>query len=103
MNENNGSWSVFWCQGASRFDPPSATALRTGKTVCEDFDVTRLDETVGLVIFEAGHGTIGGVEFEADLGAITVQGRDQRPALCLHLHHTLHLGADCRSRDDGRC
>ena len=79
MSENDFQWSVFWCQGDSRTDPPSASTLRTGKTVCEDTNVTRADETVGCIVFEAGHGTIGGIEFEALLGADTVQGIDDTP------------------------
>ncbi len=79
MTENDASWSVFWCQGASRTDPPSPTALVTGKTVCEDPSTTRVDETVGFIVFEAGHGTIGGVDFEALLGSDTVQGVDNAP------------------------
>jgi len=79
MSENDTRWSVFWCQGRRRTKPPSATALKTGKTVCEDTDVTRVDETVGFIVFEAGHGTIGGVEFEALVGADTVKGVTDSP------------------------
>jgi hypothetical protein len=79
MTENDGGWSVFWCQGSSRTDPPSATALTTGKTVGEDIDTTRADETIGFIVFEAGHGMIGGVEFEASVGARTVQGVTDSP------------------------
>jgi hypothetical protein len=79
MSENDPDWSVFWCQGDNREDPPSAMTLRTGKTVAEDTDTTRADETIGFVVFEAGHNTIGGVEFEAFLGAATVQGVDDSP------------------------
>ncbi len=74
MTENDANWSVFWDQGTSRTAPPSATSLRTGKTVCEDTIVARADETVGFIVFEAGHGFIAGVEFEAALGADTVLG-----------------------------
>ena len=79
MSENDPDFSVFWDQGSVREDPPSAAALTTGKTVAEDPDVTRLDETLGFVVFEAGHGTIGGVEFEAALGADTVAGVGDSP------------------------
>ena len=74
MSENDAGFSVFWDQGTVRTDPPSAAALTTGKTVAEDSDVTRSDETVGFIVFEAGHGTIGGVEYEAALGADTIEG-----------------------------
>jgi hypothetical protein len=56
-----------------------AAALRTGKTVCEDTDTTRLDETVGFIVFEQGQGTIAGVEFVAFLGADTIRGTGNSP------------------------
>ncbi len=74
MSDNDPLWSVFWCQGTARTNPPSAGALRTGKEVAEDLTVARADETVGFIVFEAGHGTIGGVAFEALVGADTVRG-----------------------------
>jgi hypothetical protein len=79
MSENDADWSVFWCQGNTRTNPPSAGALKTGKTVCEDTDVTRANETIGFIVFEAGHGTIKGVEFEAFLGADTIMGAVDSP------------------------
>ena len=79
MSENDPDWSVFWCRGASSSDPPSASSLNTGKHVAEDTYTTRADETVGFVVFEGGHGTIGGVAFEAWLGTDTVQGAVDSP------------------------
>ena len=78
MTENDADFSVFWDQGVLRTDPPAA-ALTTGKTVAEDSDLVRLDETVGFIVFEAAHGTMGGVEFEAALGAGIVEGVDNSP------------------------
>jgi hypothetical protein len=79
MSDNDPLWSVFWCQGSSRTNPPSASALRTGKEVAEDTVTTRTDETIGFIVFEAGHGTIGGVAFEAMVGADTVRGITNTP------------------------
>ena len=79
MSQNDPDWSVFWCQGSSLEEPPSAAALTTGKTVAEDTDTARADETIGFIVFEAGHGTIDGIEFEAFLGADSVQGVDDSP------------------------
>ncbi|UCG15336.1 MAG: hypothetical protein JSV19_08550 [Phycisphaerales bacterium] len=79
MSENDSDWSVFWCQGATAGDPPSPTLLRIGKHVGSDLDVTRAPETIGVVVIEAGHSTIGGVEFEARVGDATVQGVDNTP------------------------
>jgi hypothetical protein len=86
MSENDSQWSVFWSRAAGTCsegvcDPPSATSLITGKAVGGDPSTTRSDETVGFIVFETGHGTIGGVEFEAALGPETVQGvTDTSPA-----------------------
>ena len=74
MSKNDPNFSVFWDQGGARTNPPSAAALTTGKTVCEDTNSSRLDETIGFIVFEASHGTIGGVEFEAAVGTDTVLG-----------------------------
>jgi len=79
MSANDAAWSHFWDQGASRTDPPSATALSTGKSVAEDSNVVRVDETIGFIVFEASGGTLGGVQFEAALGADTVLGIDDAP------------------------
>jgi len=72
MSENDSRWSVFWSRAAgtcsSTCNPPSATSLVTGKAVGEDPSTTRSHETVGFIVFEAGHGTIGGIEFEAVAG-----------------------------------
>ena len=79
MSENDDDWSVFWCQGSSRDNPPSASVLITGKTVGEDTDTIREDETIGFIVFEAGHGAIGGIEFEASVTADTIQGVTNSP------------------------
>ena len=51
----------------------------TGKGVAEDSLTSRAEETVGFIVCEAGHGTIGGVEFETGLGTDTVRGIDNGP------------------------
>lgn len=79
LSENDSDWSVFWCQGSSRTSPPSPTELHTGKTVCEDPVTIRDDETVGFIVFEAGHAFINGVEFEAGVSAETVRGVGNQP------------------------
>ena len=79
MSENDPEWSVFWSRGSSRTDPPSAASLWTGKEVAEDLLVARADETIGFIVFEAAHGTIGGVAFEAGLGPDTVRGIGNGP------------------------
>ena len=79
MTENDPDWSVFWSRGASRTDPVDATNLFVGKTVCEDTDVTRADETLGLIVIETAHGVADGIEFEAALSLDSVLGVDDAP------------------------
>jgi hypothetical protein len=76
MSENDHNWSSFWCAGSSRSNPPTASTLITGKEVAEDTNTTRANETVGFIVFEAGHGTIGGTAFEAKVGGDSVRGPD---------------------------
>ena len=92
MSESDADFSVFWDQGSVRTDPPSAAALTTGKTVAEDSDVTRSNETVGFIVFEAAHGTIAGVEFEAALGADSVGGVGDSPPYT-YTFNTLFAGS----------
>jgi uncharacterized low-complexity protein len=79
MTENDAGFSAFWCRGNSRTNPPSPTALMTGKMVAEDTDTTRVNETVGFVVIEAGHGVLRGIEYEAALGADTILGVGDAP------------------------
>lgn len=76
MTENDPRWSAFWCRGDTLGDAPSAETLVVGKHVAEDPDTERAPETLGVIVFEAGHGTLGGVEFEAGLGPDMVEGVD---------------------------
>mmetsp|Transcript_7113 Transcript_7113/g.15541 ORF Transcript_7113/g.15541 Transcript_7113/m.15541 type:complete len:316 (+) Transcript_7113:477-1424(+) len=79
MSTNDPEWSVFWEKGASRQSPPSPSTLFTGITVCEDSNTNRASETIGFIVFEAGHGIMNGVEFEAALGADTIRGVGNSP------------------------
>jgi len=79
MSSNDPRWSVFWERGGTKNDPPTSSVLYTGKTVCEDTNTTRADEVVGFIVFEQGHGTMNGIEFEARLGGDTVQGIQNSP------------------------
>jgi hypothetical protein len=79
MTENDPGWSVFWSQGNTRTNPPSPTSLVTGKMVGEDTDRTRVNETVGFIVIEAGHGVLRGVEYEAALGTDTILGVGDAP------------------------
>ena len=76
MTANDPDWSVFWGQGASRFDIPDADNLYVGKHIGEDSDVSRVDETLGYIVIETGSGSIDGVEFTAAIGSDSIVGFD---------------------------
>ena len=79
MTENDADWSVFWDRSNARQNPPSNSLLFTGKHVGEDTDNTRAAETVGFIVIEAGHGSLGGVEFEAAVGVDSIRGIGNGP------------------------
>jgi hypothetical protein len=79
MTINDADWSVFWCSNGSRVDPPSSTALSTGKHVGEDPVTSRSDETIGYIVVESGSGTMDGFEYTAALGSDTIQGLANSP------------------------
>ena len=79
MSANDPRFSVFWDRGISRTAPPTTTQLYVGKTVLEDPDTARADETVGYVVIESGIGTINGVSYSAALGSDSIQGVGDLP------------------------
>lgn len=79
MTYNDPDFSSFWARGSSRTAPPSSTTLFVGKTVSEDPDNTRVDETIGYIVVEAGSGSIGSLNYRAALGADTVRGITNSP------------------------
>src|SRR5690606_5432268 len=60
MTANDDNWSSFWARGDSVDSAPSPTALFTGKHVGEDPNRSRVAESVGYIVFEAGLGGLGG-------------------------------------------
>ncbi len=72
-------WSVFWSRGESAKDPPSPSTLYLGRHVGEDNQVARAGETVGYMVFEAGSGMLGDLEYEVGLGSDTLRGFSDRP------------------------
>ena len=69
MTFNDEGFSTFWAYGNSRANPPSATKLNTGKSVAEDKDTSRNDETIGYIIIESGSGIIDGISYAAAVGS----------------------------------
>lgn len=74
MSANDASWSVFYASSGSRTSPPTAGALRAGKHVGEDSNTSRANETVGLIIIEAGSGSFDGISYQAGVGSDIVRG-----------------------------
>ena len=79
MSHNDSRWSVFWASASSRANPPSATEFYTGKHVAEDPDRSRMDELVGFIVAEQGHGTLNGVEYDFFLSSDVVEGVTDSP------------------------
>ena len=74
MTYNDVDWSVFWSRGSSRTSPATASSLFVGKTIAEDSDTTRSNETLGFIVMEAGNGSADSIPYEAKRGADTVRG-----------------------------
>ncbi|MGH0034638.1 MAG: PQQ-dependent sugar dehydrogenase [Myxococcota bacterium] len=79
MSAQDAAPSVFWAAGATPDSPPDPGALRVGKSVGEDPDTTRDDETIGYVVVEAGAGRLADRGFVAGVGARTVGGMEDAP------------------------
>jgi hypothetical protein len=74
MTMNDSRWSVFWARGSSRQAEPTASVLRVGRHIGEDRDHVRLPETIGVIVFEEGVHTLGGVTVQAFLTPDEVEG-----------------------------
>jgi hypothetical protein len=78
MSYNDPKWSVFWSRGSNRVTAPANRNLFTGKHAGEDDTATRVPETVGYIVIEAGHATSGGIEIETARGPDLPVGYVQR-------------------------
>ncbi len=74
MTENDADWSAFWSSDGNRNNPADADGLSVGKHVAEDSDITRADETLGFMVFEAGVSEAGTVSIEAGITGDSVEG-----------------------------
>jgi hypothetical protein len=79
MTYNDPGFSTFWSCGSSSMYPPDSSNFKVGKTISEDPDNEREDETIGYIVIEAGSGDIEGLQYAAALGGDTVQGVDNTP------------------------
>jgi len=83
MTHNDARWSAFWSNdgggSGGSGNPANSTDCYVGKHVASDNDIVRTNETLGIVVVEAGTGSIDGVPYEAGLGAVSIQGVDDSP------------------------
>ena len=78
MTANDANPSVFWSRGPNYGTAPNATKLFVGKTVSEDPNTARANETIGYIVMEAGSNTIGSLPVEAGLKS-DVRGHGDAP------------------------
>ncbi|MCB1035687.1 MAG: hypothetical protein KDD47_17835, partial [Acidobacteria bacterium] len=74
MSGRDADWSVFWAGAQNARRAPSWNAVRSGKTVGADSDLTREEEILGFVVFESGRTQIGAAELEAGVTGKVVTG-----------------------------
>ena len=70
LSYNDPDWSVFWSSGIDVKSgiTDTAGAIYTGKHVGNDDNKSRINESVGYIVFESGHHAFGGIEIEASRG-----------------------------------
>lgn len=73
MTYNDSRWSTFWTRGDTSHSPATSHEIRVGKHVGEDPVTTRADETLGVVVIEAGRGLLGDRRLIAGVGDQTIR------------------------------
>ena len=68
LSYNDPGWSAFWSHGNDVKSGVTADAIYTGKHVGSDDRKSRINESVGYIVFESGHDAFGGIEIEAARG-----------------------------------
>ena len=76
MSFNDSRWSVFWACDGTHTNVPSASSIYIGKSVGEDPDTSRNDETLGYIIIESGGTTVNGIALETGVSSQTIGGMD---------------------------
>lgn len=80
MSYNDTNWSVFWASASLARNPPTASQFYAGKHVGQDTNKntrkSRENETLGIIVFEKGSGTLNGVAYRASVGSDIVRGPD---------------------------
>ena len=79
MSFNDARASVFWTwNGANRAAGPTTNAIWVGKHIGQ-INGARATETLGYIVFEAGGGSVGGVDYEVRKGADAIAGVGNNP------------------------
>ncbi len=76
MTANDDSWSQFWSSKTNSFSTPAdSSGFAAGKQIAQDnINTDREDETIGIIVMEAGKHSLDGLRFEAFVGGNTVAG-----------------------------
>lgn len=78
MTTNDKGHSQFWAHNGSN-GPPTSASFYAGKHISEDNDLTRADETIGVIVVEQANNTLGSVAYEARLQTQTIDRIDDSP------------------------
>ncbi len=91
MTFNDPRWSVFWSSRHDvREEPADPTGMSASKQIAQDTSTTRLNETIGFLVIEAGNYSMDGLRFEARLGENSIKGTEDTETGSIY---SLNLGA----------
>lgn len=79
MSVNDADWSVFWSSDDRDRKAVANAGYRgynASKHVAEDSDRSRNDETIGVIVIEAGDGSVNGMDYTAGNTGDYIQGPD---------------------------
>lgn len=72
MTTNDTGHSQFWAHDGSS-GPPTSASFFAGKHISEDNDLTRADETIGVIVIEQANDTLGSIAYEARLQTQSIE------------------------------
>ncbi len=101
MSFNDVNASVFWTNNcANRNVEPNDGAACVGKHIGQ-INGTRLNETLGFIVVEAGAGTVNGVRYAFDRGADIVEGVGNSPPYTYSVSGDFDVGVLTQAAEDG--
>ena len=87
MSTNDANPSVFWARGPNNSTAPTASTLFVGKTVNEDPNIARANETIGYIVINAGVASAGALTIEAGV-KVGIAGLTSAPPYLINLTTT---------------